>query len=142
MKPRILVVDDEKNIRRSMQMILSSEGYPVRLAENAREALGLLKKEAPEIIFLDVMLPDQDGLSLLPQIKSDYPAAEIIMISGHANLSMAVEATRAGAYDFLEKPLQKEKILLTIRHLLEKQKLQKQYETLEKELGSEYAMGN
>ena len=57
MKPRILVVDDEKNIRRSMQMILSSEGYPVRLAENAREALGLLKKEAPEIIFLDVMLP-------------------------------------------------------------------------------------
>ena len=140
MKPRILVADDEKNIRRSMQMILSSEGYPVRLAENAREALGLLKKEAPEIIFLDVMLPDQDGLSLLPEIKSNYPGTEIIMISGHANLSMAVEATRAGAYDFLEKPLQKEKILLTIRHLLEKQKLQKQYETLEKEMGSEYQM--
>jgi two-component system nitrogen regulation response regulator NtrX len=140
MKPRILVVDDEKNIRRSMQMILSSEGYPVSLAGNAREALDLLKKEFPDIIFLDVMLPDRDGLSLLPEIKSNYPATEIIMISGHANLSMAVEATRAGAYDFLEKPLQKEKILLTIQHLLEKHRLQEQYESLEKELGGEYQM--
>ncbi|MEJ2052096.1 MAG: response regulator [Calditrichota bacterium] len=140
MKPRILVVDDEKNIRRSMQMILSSEGYLVSLAGNAREALDLLKKEIPDVIFLDVMLPDRDGLSLLPEIKSNYPATEIIMISGHANLSMAVEATRAGAYDFLEKPLQKEKILLTIQHLLEKHRLQEQYESLEKELGGEYQM--
>lgn len=140
MKPHILIVDDEKNIRRSMQMILASEGYRVGLSENAQRALESIKKESPDIIFLDVLLPDEDGLSLLPKIKSRYPEIEVVMISGHANLSMAVEATRAGAYDFLEKPLQKEKILLTIRHLLEERSLRYRYQKLQQERFDDYQM--
>lgn len=139
-KLNILVVDDEKNIRRSMQMILTAEGHSVQVAGSAGEALQRMEEKIPHLIFLDVLLPDKDGLSLLPQIKRTHPAVEVVMISGHANLSMAVEATRAGAYDFLEKPLQKEKILLVIRHLTEKQQLQEQFRNLQQARFDEYQM--
>ncbi len=139
-KLNILVVDDEKNICRSMQMILSAEGHSVQLAGSAGEALQRINEKIPDLIFLDVLLPDEDGLSLLPKIKQAHPAVEVVMISGHANLSMAVEATRAGAYDFLEKPLQKEKILLVIRHLAEKYRLQEQFKNLQREKLDEYRM--
>ncbi len=136
----ILVVDDEKNIRRSMQIILAAEGHTVLLAENAAQALTQLQRQPVDLIFLDVLLPDRDGLSLLPEIKQNFPACEVVMISGHANLSMAVEATRAGAYDFLEKPLQKEKIMLVVRHLLERLRLMKDVHALQQEKFDEYRM--
>lgn len=139
-KPKILVIDDEKNICRSMKMILSSEGYPVFLAENTVEAWSIVRKNVPDIIFLDVLLPGEDGMSFLPKIKVDYPDIEVVMISGHANLSMAVEATRAGAYDFLEKPLQKEKILLTISHIMDKRNLTDKYNLLAQEKFDDYQM--
>ncbi len=137
---RILVVDDEKNICRSMKLILSSEGYIVDLAENAKEAMDIIAGNKPDIMFLDVLLPDKDGISLLSQIKRNYPSIEVIMISGHANLTMAVKATREGAYDFLEKPLQKEKILLTLEHLVEKKRLVNKYESLAQERLDDFQM--
>jgi two-component system nitrogen regulation response regulator NtrX len=137
---QILIVDDEKNIGRSMELILKGEGFSVSSVENATRALELIYSKPPDLVFLDVLLPDEDGLSLLPKIKQVDPKTEVVMISGHANISMAVEATRLGAYDFLEKPLQKEKILILIQHLLEKQKLQKQYQDLKREMGDDYQL--
>jgi len=140
---QILIIDDEKNIRRSMELILSGEGYTVISAENGKTGLSLLHTNLPAAIFLDVLLPDKNGLEILHEIKTIYPEVAVIMISGHANLSMAVEATKAGAYDFLEKPLQKEKILLTLNHLFENQKLKDRYQHLKQEVAEEYKiLGN
>lgn len=139
-KLKILVVDDEKNICRSMKMILSGEGHEVFTAETASQALAQLETQVPDLIFLDVLLPDEDGLSLLGKIKARFPTTEVVMISGHATLKMAVEATRAGAYDFFEKPLQKEKILILIRNLSETRELRHQFQEWQKERFGEYQM--
>jgi len=136
----ILIVDDEKNIRRSMEMILTSEGHTVYTAESASEGIKTADTNLPDLIFLDVMLPDESGLDLLPEIKRAHPQIEVIMISGHANLSMAVQATKIGAYDFMEKPLQKDRILLAIKHLLEKRDLQSQFQKLREQKFDEYRM--
>jgi two-component system nitrogen regulation response regulator NtrX len=136
----ILIVDDEKNIRRSMEIILASEGYTVHTAQNAAEASKLIESKQPDLVFLDVLLPDESGLDLLPKIKKAHPQIEVIMISGHANLSMAVQATKTGAYDFMEKPLQKDRILLAIKHLLEKRELQQQFQKLREEKFDDYRM--
>lgn len=136
----ILIVDDEKNIRRSMEMILTSEGHTVYTAGSASEGIKTADTNLPDLIFLDVMLPDESGLDLLPEIKRAHPQIEVIMISGHANLSMAVQATKIGAYDFMEKPLQKDRILLAIKHLLEKRDLQSQFQKLREQKFDEYRM--
>jgi two-component system nitrogen regulation response regulator NtrX len=142
-KYQILIIDDEKNIRRSMELILKSEGYTVVSAESGEAALKVLQHDCPDAIFLDVMLPKKDGLSVLREIKASYPDIDIIMISGHATLGMAVEATKAGAYDFLEKPLQKEKILLILTHLFENKRLKDRYHRLKMEVEDEYQiLGN
>jgi two-component system nitrogen regulation response regulator NtrX len=136
----ILIVDDEKNIRRSLELILTGEGFKVNTTGTASDARTEIVKRRPDIIFLDVLLPDENGLDLLKEIRQQYPGIEVVMISGHATLSMAVEATKSGAYDFLEKPLQKEKILLTVNHLQEKRFLHQQYEKLHREISGEYEM--
>ena len=137
-KYQILVIDDEKNIRRSMELILKSEGYSVISAESGEAAMKLIQKEQPDAIFLDVMLPKKDGLSILREIKATHSDINIIMISGHATLGMAVDATKAGAYDFLEKPLQKEKILLILNHLFENKRIKDRYHRLKMEVKDEY----
>ena len=137
-KYQILVIDDEKNIRRSMELVLKSEGYSVISAESGEAAMKLIQKEQPDAIFLDVMLPKKDGLSILREIKATHSDIDIIMISGHATLGMAVEATKAGAYDFLEKPLQKEKILLILNHLFENKRIKDRYHRLKMEVRDEY----
>jgi two-component system nitrogen regulation response regulator NtrX len=136
----ILIVDDEKNIRRSLELILTGEGFKVSTTGTVSDARLEMAKSRPDIIFLDVLLPDENGLDFLKEIRQHYPGIEVVMISGHANLSMAVEATKSGAYDFLEKPLQKEKILLTVDHLQEKRLLYQQYEKLRREFSGEYEM--
>ena len=137
-KYQILVIDDEKNIRRSMELVLKSEGYSVISAESGEAAMKLIQKEQPDAIFLDVMLPKKDGLSILREIKATHSDIDIIMISGHATLGMAVDATKAGAYDFLEKPLQKEKILLILNHLFENKRIKDRYHRLKMEVRDEY----
>ncbi len=115
---KILLVDDEAAIRRSLTGILSDEGYEVGLATNGEEALSLISDDAPDLVLLDIWLPGMDGLAVLEKIKAYNPLLPVIMISGHGNVENAVKATRLGAFDFIEKPLDMDKTLLTLRNAL------------------------
>lgn len=139
-KPLIYIVDDEKNIRRSFELILKPEGYRVQAFESAETFLGAAAETLPEIVFLDVLLPGMNGIEALKMLKNLSPGSEVVMISGHANLSMAVEAARAGAYDFLEKPLNKERVLLTLRNLQERRSLQSRFASLRESVEEEYRL--
>ena len=115
----ILVVDDERNIRRSLEMILSGEGYRVRCAASGQEALDAVGEENVHVVLLDIVLPGMNGIEVLKSLRKNRPDLAVVMISGHGTVQDAVMATRLGAYDFLEKPLSREKVLLTISHALE-----------------------
>ena len=126
----ILIVDDEKNIRRTVRMVLEGEGYAVEEASSGEEALARLPDIAPDVLLLDVQLPGISGHDLLESLrkarapedatKQSPPEPVVIMISGHGTLADAVRATKAGAYDFLEKPLDRERLLLPLRNALER----------------------
>lgn len=118
-KASILVIDDEEGIRFSLRGILEDEGYTVYDVPSGKKALALLKKQQIDICFLDVWLPEMDGLEVLQIIQEQYPDILIVMISGHATVETAVKAIKLGAYDFIEKPLSLEKILITIMRALE-----------------------
>ncbi len=124
MKPVILVVDDEEDIRLSLKGILEDEGCRVVLASHGEEALQMLHKEEPDIIFLDIWLPGKDGLEILDAVRRDYQELPVIMISGHGNIETAVETIKKGAFDFIEKPLSLEKVVVTTNKALEFRKLQ------------------
>ncbi len=130
-KATILVADDEEGIRESLSGILEDEGYEVITASSGEDALSLLKEYSPEIILLDVWMPGGiDGLETLKNIRETNQEAAIIMISGHANIDMAVQAIKLGAHDFLEKPLSLEKVLILIRRALERLQLEKENKEL------------
>ena len=123
MKPRILVIDDESEIRRSVRMILEYEGYDVLEASSGPDGVALAEKESPDLIFLDVKMPGMDGLEALQRIRTANDSVPVVIISGHGTVSTAVEATKAGAFDFIEKPLASERVLLTIRNALDQTRL-------------------
>src|SRR5215207_9543190 len=128
----ILIVDDEKNIRRTLRMVLESEGHVVHEAGSIAEAEGVIAREATiDVILLDVKLGDDNGLELLRALKSrgedgmssrtsDIP---VVMISGHATIEDAVAATRLGAFDFMEKPLDRNRVMVTVRNGLERRRM-------------------
>jgi len=123
--PRILVVDDEPDIRRLVCEILEDEGYQVAAAENAGAARELKKSQAPDLILLDIWMPDTDGITLLKEwVAEEVMLCPVVMMSGHGSVEAAVEATRLGAYDFLEKPLSLAKLLLIVERALEASSLQ------------------
>ena len=123
----ILIVDDEPDIRSLVQEILEDEGFSVSVAENATKARQLVGSLKPDLILLDIWMPDVDGITLLKEWnENDNVTAQIVMMSGHGNVETAVEATRHGAYDFIEKPLSIAKLLLTIKHALETSSLQQE----------------
>jgi len=126
--PYILVVDDEPDIRNMVKEILVDEGYEVAVAENGSTARAAMRERRPEMILLDIWMPDVDGITLLKQWAEgeDGLPCPVIMMSGHGTIETAVEATRLGAYDFLEKPLSLAKLLLTIQHAFEADKLQRE----------------
>jgi DNA-binding NtrC family response regulator len=120
----ILVVDDEPDIRESVRDILEDENYAVGVAENAAEARRALRDRKPDLILLDIWMPDLDGITLLMEwSEGGGLPCPVIMMSGHGTVETAVEATRLGAYDFLEKPLSLAKLLLTVEHALEAARL-------------------
>ena len=119
----ILIVDDERSIRDTLALILSSEGYPVRTAGSAEDGLARLEEQRADLVILDVRLPGMDGLEALKEIKTRDAETEVLMISGHATLSDAVTATRSGAFDFLQKPLDRDRVLITVRNALERTEL-------------------
>jgi two-component system, NtrC family, nitrogen regulation response regulator NtrX len=123
MKARILVVDDEAAIRDSMRMILEYEGHECLLAPTGQEALAVVERQAPDIVFLDIKMPGMDGLEVLDRIKAISDTLPVVMISGHATVSTAVEATKRGAFDFIEKPLESERVLVTVRNAVDQGRL-------------------
>ena len=120
-KPTILVVDDELDIRELVKDILEDQHYHVSVASNAETARLIVSKQQPHLILLDIWMPDIDGISLLREFKKHHPNTAIIMMSGHGTIETAVEATRLGANDFIEKPLSTAKLLHSIEITLEKQ---------------------
>ena len=114
----ILVVDDEDGVRESIREILSDEGYRVVEASDGTKVLDLIRSERPRLVLLDIWMPEVDGIGLLKEIKKEEPGVNVIMISGHGNIHTAVTATKLGAFDFIEKPLSLEGLLLTVRRAL------------------------
>jgi len=118
--PRILIVDDEAEIRRLVQEILADEGYLVEVAANAAQARTARTKQEPDLILLDIWMPDTDGITLLREwVEPPGLACPVVMMSGHGTVETAVEATRLGAFDFVEKPLSLAKLLRTVKAALD-----------------------
>ncbi len=138
MKPYILVVDDEEDIQLSMTGILEDEGYRVKSASSGEEALKELEQEEPEILFLDIWLPGKDGIELLEPIRNNYPDLPIIMISGHGNIETAVDTIKKGAFDFIEKPLSLEKVVVTANKSLRFKRLEQENQDLRSRVKDDY----
>ncbi|MCU0618373.1 MAG: sigma-54 dependent transcriptional regulator [Gemmatimonadaceae bacterium] len=136
MNRRILVVDDEAPIRAALGQLLEYEGYDVAAVPSGREALAEYPRFRPHLVFCDVKMAGMDGLDVLRAMKQQDPGALVVMISGHATLQTAVEATQAGAYDVLEKPLDTDRLLLLLRNALAHLDLQEENATLQAQLGS------
>ncbi len=135
---RILVVDDEEGVRRTLRQLLEYEAHEVRVAESGGEALTRYAEFKPELTFLDVKMARMDGLEVLGRMREMDAAALVVMISGHGTIETAVEATRRGAYDFLEKPLDTDRILLTIRNALQQERLEQENARLRGEIESRH----
>jgi len=116
---RVLIIDDEEDIRTSLRMILSYEGYDVELAASGPAGLEAARATPCDLVFLDVKMPGMDGLEALEKLKAQGSAAPVVVISGHGTLQTAVQATKLGAYDFMEKPLERDRVLLVARNALE-----------------------
>jgi len=115
---KIMVVDDEKSIRQSLSDILKDEGFDVILASDGHRALKMLDSNRPDLVILDIWMPVMDGTEVLKEIKARQPNLQVIMISGHGNIEAAVKTIKLGAYDYLEKPLSLEAVLLTVKRAL------------------------
>jgi two-component system nitrogen regulation response regulator NtrX len=135
---RILVVDDEEGIRKILRQVLEYEGHDVRVAGGGGEAIQLYTETRPDLTFMDVKMARMDGLEALDRIREHDPSALVVMISGHGNIETAVEATRRGAYDFLEKPLDTDRLLVTIRNALQQRGLVEENARLRGEIESRY----
>jgi UDP-3-O-[3-hydroxymyristoyl] N-acetylglucosamine deacetylase len=114
----ILIVDDEDGVRESVREVLSDEGYRVVDTPDGTRVLELIAREKPGLVLLDIWMPQIDGIGLLKEIKSKEPAINVVMISGHGNIHTAVTATKSGAFDFIEKPLSLDALLLTVQRAL------------------------
>src|SRR2546428_4911822 len=123
---RILIVDDEENIGRSLRLILEREGYAVTICGSAAQFHAHPDVRRADAFLFDVRLPDGSGIDLLRAIRQGENGAPAIMISGHGTIADAVEATRAGAFDFLEKPLGRDKVLLALKNALEQANLRRE----------------
>jgi len=134
----ILIVDDEKNILTTISMALKSEGYKTVTSETAREALQTAASQQIDLAILDILRPEMDGLELLKIMKEKRPDTIVIMMSGHGSISTAVQATKLGAYDFMEKPLSREKLLLTVKRALEFRRLEDENIELRSQIAEKY----
>jgi two-component system nitrogen regulation response regulator NtrX len=135
---RILIVDDEQGIRATLGQLLEFEGYEVRAVGNAVDAISEYQKQRPDLVFLDVKMAGIDGVEALKKIKELDPSAIVVMISGHATIQTAVEATQLGAYDILEKPLDTDRILVTLRNALQHLDLHEENARLRETIQSRY----
>ncbi len=138
MSRRLLVVDDESGVRAALRQLLEFEGYEVRVASSGAEALATYEVFKPELVFMDVKMAGMDGLETLKRLRERDPAAIVVMISGHATIQNAVEATQLGAYDILEKPLDTDRILVTLRNAIGRIELTQENQRLKATIESRY----
>jgi two-component system, NtrC family, nitrogen regulation response regulator NtrX len=136
---RILIVDDEENIGRSLKLILEREGYSAATCASVEEARA--RRDRPDVYLIDVRLGEANGIDLVRWLKANDVESPIIMISGHGTIADAVEATHAGAFDFLEKPLSRDKVLLSIQRALEQSKLREENVRLREQVGGSRMIG-
>ncbi|MCP4502479.1 MAG: sigma-54-dependent Fis family transcriptional regulator [Deltaproteobacteria bacterium] len=137
---RILIVDDEKNIRTTLRRALDLEGIEADVAEDAGTALQKVKDDPPELILLDLKLPDRSGLEVLEELNKAEVRPAVVMMSGHGTLEAAIAATRLGALDFLEKPLEMERMLLTVKNALRLDALESEVGAIKRSVERRYGM--
>jgi len=130
MSASILIVDDEEAIRTSLRSILEDEGYEVAVAASGTEALKIYTPDPPDLMILDIWMPELDGLETLKRVKQFVPTAQVMMMSGHGSIETAVKAIKLGAYDYIEKPLSLENVTLRVKHALDQYRLEEENRTL------------
>lgn len=136
--PKILVIDDERSIRNTLKDILEYEKYEVDLAEDGAKGLEMIKRTAYDIVLCDIKMPGLDGIDVLEQMVVISPDMPVIMISGHGNIDTAVESIKKGAYDFIEKPVDLNRLLITIRNAMDKSTLVNETKILKKKVSRKY----
>ncbi|MCA1584589.1 MAG: sigma-54 dependent transcriptional regulator [Acidobacteria bacterium] len=134
----MLVIDDDAAIRDSVRMILEYEGYEVIVAATGADGIGLVEREAPDLVFLDIKMPGMDGLDVLQRLRHLVETSPVVVISGHATISTAVEATRLGAFDFIEKPLSTERVLVTVRNAVDSRRLRTENRSFRRDAEKRY----
>ncbi|HIJ78734.1 MAG: sigma-54 dependent transcriptional regulator [Desulfobulbaceae bacterium] len=135
MSAKILIIDDEASIRDTVSGVLSDEGFSALCAEDGSQGLALLEEESVDLVLLDIWMPGLDGMQVLERLRELYPELPVIMISGHGNIETAVQATRMGAYDFIEKPPSYDKLVLSINNALHLSRLKKENLILRQQVG-------
>ncbi|MGC9353442.1 MAG: sigma-54-dependent transcriptional regulator, partial [Mariniphaga sp.] len=135
---KILVIDDERSIRNTLKDILEYEKYEVDLAEDGKKGLEMVKQTGYDIILCDIKMPGMDGIEVLEQLNVMAPDSPVVMISGHGNIDTAVESIKKGAYDFIEKPLDLNRLLITIRNAMDKSTLVNETKILKKKVSKKY----
>jgi len=133
-------VDDEESIRQTLGGILADEGYEVLTAGSGEDALKIIEEELPNLVLLDIWLPGMDGIEVLKVIRSNYPQIRVVMISGHGTIETAVKATKLGAFDFIEKPLSLENVILVANHALDMIRLEEENVLLREKIHNEYEL--
>ena len=126
MSDTICIVDDEPGILKTLSELLEDEGYQVTSAKSGTDALDVIRQDPPDLVFLDIWMPDLDGLEVLKRVRQQFPNMMVIVMSGHGSIETAVQATKLGAYDYLEKPLDSEKIAILVRNALHQRKLEEE----------------
>jgi two-component system nitrogen regulation response regulator NtrX len=133
----VIIVDDEASIRQSLGNALEDEGFRVRAVGDGEKALEAIRDDDLDLVLLDIWLPGRDGIEVLEQIKKERPDLPVIMISGHGTVETAVRSTKLGAFDFIEKPLSLDKVILTINHAIELSRITREYKRLHREVMGE-----
>src|SRR6185436_8909309 len=138
MKPKVLVIDDESAIRDSLKMILEYEDYEFVGASNGPDGIALVQKDRPDVVLLDIKMPNMDGLEVLRKLRAMDDTLPVIIVSGHGTTSTAVEAIKLGALDYLDKPLGSERVIVTLRNALKQQELGSENRELKLAMESKY----
>jgi len=137
---KILIIDDERSIRNTLKDILTFESHNVDLAEDGKSGLQLAAENTYDVIFCDIKMPQMDGIEVLENLHETSPEVPVVMISGHGTIETAVEAIKKGAFDFIPKPLDLNRIMITLRNALDKSNLIMETKTLKKKVGMKYQM--
>jgi len=130
MSASILIVDDEESILTSLSSILQDEGYEVTVVKNGPEAVRVYTMDPPDLMLLDIWMPEMDGMETLRRVRELVPTAQVMMMSGHGSIETAVKAIKLGAYDYIEKPLSLENVTLRVKHALDQNRLEQENRTL------------